>query len=153
MKSTNLSPLKGFNSFTKVYEQSLKIHFGNIFLQIVLKPCDILIKKKTCQPDLIYFGVVAPKKIYKKAVVRNRIKRLLRVSLKEIMQRLSTQYDFSKIQIIVITWKSKTISKPQEIRLIEVKENLLQAINYFLLKNPSLRKLNHEQQANKTSIN
>jgi ribonuclease P protein component len=153
MKSTNLSPLKGFNSFTKVYEQSLKIHFGNIFLQIVLKPSDILIKKKICQPDLIYFGVVAPKKIYKKAVVRNRIKRLLRVSLKEIMQRLSTQYDFSKIQIIVITWKSNTISKPQEIRLIEVKENLFQAINYFLLKNPSLRKLNHEQQANKTSIN
>lgn len=147
MKSMNLSPLKGFNSFTKVYEQSLKVHFGNISLQICFKPSNILIKKKACNPELIYFGVVAPKKIYKKAVVRNRIKRLLRVSLREILKDIAPKYDLSQIQILVITWKGKAVTKPREIKLNEVKESLFQALTYFLSKNSQFKKEKKRQGA------
>jgi ribonuclease P protein component len=128
MKSANLSPLKGFNSFKYVYKQSRKFYSVPILIAICFKPCDFKLKRLEPNPNTIYFGVTAPKKIYKKAVVRNRIKRLLRISLKNSLKIIENKIDISRIQAIIITWKGDKVNCPKEINLRTVQTNLLDTL-------------------------
>jgi len=70
----------------------------------------------------IRFGVTISKRVAKKAVIRNRIKRLLRESLRQIMieQYFEERFDFDEI---VFVWKVNPI-KTSLIKLEEVKRNM-----------------------------
>lgn len=131
MDVPNLSPLKGFNSFKNVYEISVKSHFGNILLFVAPKATPILIKGKTPEENTIYLGISVAKKIFRKAVVRNRIKRLIRESVRKNLLALAQNFSLDKIQIIMVAYKGEKILKPSEINLSKVDSDLSAALLKF----------------------
>lgn len=70
----------------------------------------------------IRFGVTISKRVAKQAVVRNRVKRLLREAVRQIIkeQYFEERFDFDEI---VFVWKINPI-KASMIRLEEVKTNV-----------------------------
>jgi ribonuclease P protein component len=138
MLTPNLSPLKGFNSFKNVYEISVKSHFGTILLFIASKPCPILIKGKELDTNSIYLGISVQKKLFKKAVVRNRIKRLIRESVRKNIAQLSQSFSFEPVQVLLVSFKGETIEKPSRIKLADIERDLSPALlkfcNHYLKK-------------------
>jgi len=81
----------------------------------------------------IYYAVNVSKKISKKSVVRNRIKRLLRESLRKIA-KIDMEDSFGRFQYIFLNWLQSP-NRPCEIRLADVyptvRKLLLNACDYF----------------------
>lgn len=73
------------------------------------------------------FAVVTPKKFCKSAVIRNRLKRLIRVALRELFE--SNEKYSQSIYVLLINWKNFP-KKSNQINLNFVKSEL-----EFLLKN------------------
>ncbi len=70
----SIVPLKGWQVFSKTFDKGLKLRSKYILMSVVFSSL-----KNTDQK--IYFGVGISKKVAKKAVVRTRVRRLLRESL------------------------------------------------------------------------
>lgn len=134
MDTPNLSPLKGFNSFRNVYEISERSHFGSILLFIVQKPANILIKGQNPNPDKIYLGISVQKKLFKKAVVRNRIKRLVRESVRRVILEFSKNYTVEKIQFILVSYKGEKIEKPKMLKLADIEKDFVPAFTKYCQK-------------------
>ena len=87
--SVQLRTIKGYNSFSKIYQNGMKFRFMNmsavVCFEEIESDCDGFIDKTKC---IIYYGVTIGKKTAKKAVVRNRIKRLMRESLRITVKEL-----------------------------------------------------------------
>ncbi|OGU59616.1 MAG: ribonuclease P protein component [Ignavibacteria bacterium GWF2_33_9] len=135
MDSPNLSPLKGFNSFKKAYEISAHARLGPVLLFISSRNNDLLIKGKVPEEDTIYFGISVPKKIFKKAVVRNRIKRLIRESLWKNIPLLANQFNLQSVCTILVNYKGEKITKTNQIHLSEIDKILSQALLKFCKAN------------------
>lgn len=131
MDTPNLSPLKGFNSFRNVYEISDRSHFGSILLFIAPKPLPIQLKGKDADPNLIYLGISVPKKLFRKAVVRNRIKRLIRESMRKNIKEMSNHYSVEPIQVILVAWKGEKIDKPSRIKMKDIENDLIPALSKY----------------------
>ncbi len=85
MKNTRrikLKTLKGEKKFSEVYNKGKRIYNGNIVLTIT--KFDVLESEISQESDeeIIEFAVVVGKRTSKSAVIRNRIKRLLRESIR-----------------------------------------------------------------------
>lgn len=130
----NYSPLKGFNSFKKAYELAKKYRFDNLFIAVCAKPNELLIKGKEPNPYKIYVGISVPKKSFKKAVVRNRIKRLIKVSLRNFIKSNQNNEQLIKTQAILITWNGQQINNPRQIKLTDVEPKLYNAFDIILNK-------------------
>ena len=101
-----LKPIKGFNAFGYVFKAGKKIS-NNDALMVVCKKEILEMQKKNNTSnciDCIYYGVTVPKKIAKKAVVRNRIKRLMRESLRKYFNNLEGDFEI-QIKYLIIVWK------------------------------------------------
>lgn len=93
--TVKLKSIKGFDAFTRIYLNAKKIHSQNISLAYTNPNKALLINRnlnltKTHNINInnnlnnninIYFGVTIGKKNTKKAVCRNRVKRLLRQAI------------------------------------------------------------------------
>lgn len=134
MDTPNLSPLKGFNSFRNVYEISERSHFGSILLFIVQKPANILIKGQNPNPDKIYLGISVQKKLFKKAVVRNRIKRLIRESVRKTLFELSKHYSVEMLQFILVSYKGEKIERPKMLKLNDIEKDFIPAFTKYCHK-------------------
>ncbi len=130
----NYSPLKGFNSFKKAYELAKKYRFDNLFIAICNKPTNLLIKGKEPNPNKIYVGISVPKKSFKKAVVRNRIKRLIRVSMRNFIRLNQSNEQLIGMQAILITWHGQQINNPRQIKLSDVETQIYKALENILNK-------------------
>lgn len=102
----NLISIKGFEAFARIYQNAKKFHSDNISIAYVKPENALLINNKlstklvssnldSTNPENInsanlYFGVTISKKNCKKAVVRNRIKRLLREALAQFFIQNNT---------------------------------------------------------------
>lgn len=88
-----------------------------------------------CEEDTIkiYYAVNVSKKISKKSVVRNRIKRLLRESLRKTA-KIDMEDSFGQFQYIFLNWLQSP-NRACEIRLADVyptvRKLLLNAYDYF----------------------
>jgi len=133
-QNLNYSPLKGFNSFKKAYEIAKKYRFDNLFIAVCNKPTDLLIKGKLPSPHKIYVGISVPKKTFKKAVVRNRIKRLIRVSMRNFIKNNQNNSSLSEIQVILISWNGPQITNSRQIKLQDVEPIINKSLNMILNK-------------------
>jgi ribonuclease P protein component len=137
MQSVQLKPLKGYKAFNKVFDDAKKFHSDNLFLAVNYPPK----RNKQEQTDSIprsnevFYGVSIAKKTAKSAVVRNRIKRLLRVSIFEIFKDYPFEDDFCPFVNIILIWKKA----PAHAKLINLKDVLPRvrialdnAYNYYI---------------------
>lgn len=113
MSGISLKPLKGRKHFAEAFKEGERqFNESAIF---------IITKRKSIQPELanipIEYGLIVPKKTAKKAVVRNRIKRLLRESLRIYF----SESDNAKVYIekLIIIWRTAP-KKPSLIALDRV---------------------------------
>lgn len=112
-KEYNLVPLKGWKAFDKVFKQG-KIS-GSKKITVAITRSDT---------DMLQFGVGVSKKICKKAVIRNRIKRLIRESLRQINKEKGLPLELEKI---IIFWKDIPESA-HKIKLNDVKNEIIKIL-------------------------
>lgn len=102
-----IKPIKGFNSFSLVFKTGKKFYDKElmaVFVQVPSESDDALFKN--CSDEsTFYYGVTAGKKFIKKAVVRNRIKRLLRVSIRKIFFERYIMLENPPFKYAVFSWR------------------------------------------------
>jgi ribonuclease P protein component len=102
-----LRPLKGYRSFEEVLRSGRRVTSGPLLLAAM--PND-------GSSDVTFVGVGVPKRVAPKAVVRNRIKRLMRVSIRACLLESSTLHAGVRV---VLLWRSAP-KHPSEIALADV---------------------------------
>ena len=138
LNELNLSPLKGFNSFNTVFKNGKFLYIENALLIICNKPCNISLKQLTNSSNNILYGVSVPKKKFKKAVVRNRLKRLIRISIKHALEELNKIYDITDFQVIVIIWRGPVVNAPNQVKLKDVEPYIYNGLKNYLKKNQNI---------------
>lgn len=121
-----LKPIKGYKGFSKVYERGKRFHTKNATAVVCFRDSND-------SSGIIYYGVTASKKRSKSAVIRNRIKRLLRESLRHSLG-LFVYDEFIPFEYIILTWR-KAPARAWQLSLgevmPEVRELLSKSENYF----------------------
>ncbi|MFH1049734.1 MAG: ribonuclease P protein component [bacterium] len=119
MIQAKLQAIKGKAKFDELFKSGTK--FRN-------KDCLSLITYESdpneINPNInrvIFYAVAVSKKTAKKAVIRNRIKRLIRESFRQLLKEESTLFD--NIKNIIIIWRWAPVY-PGLISMNEVKESL-----------------------------
>lgn len=112
MSTKCFNPVKGNSSFMKIINESKKFHSSSAIAFVCFKPCKPL-AKNDINPEAVYIGVGISKKICKKAVVRNRVKRLLRESIRNGLKNYS---ESQFIHYIIVLWRKK-VTKSKDLNL------------------------------------
>lgn len=119
---TKIKPIKGFNSFSLVFTGGKKFYDKELMAVFVsnsnANTQDGLIKN--CNDETtFYYGVTAGKKFIKKAVVRNRVKRLLRESIRKIFLQRYIMLENLPFKYAVFSWKHAP-THPAQISLKDI---------------------------------
>jgi ribonuclease P protein component len=120
-----LTSIKNEDVFKDIFRASARFRSGALqslirFPKFGLTPLSIDSDTETTPTiPTLEFGIVVRKKIIRKAVLRNRVKRLLRESLRKIAQ--STPELLANITMIVMTWNVA----PESIKAISQSETEL----------------------------
>lgn len=128
-----LKPVKGYNSFNTIFKNGKKFYENELLSTFSEKlwfnsssnPDDF-------SPNILYFGVTVPKRVCKLAVTRNRIKRLLRESIRAHYK--NHEQNQLKFRCFVISWKqAPKNAKSISLRDVQpvVDRVLNRAENYF----------------------
>lgn len=124
-----LKPLKGSKHFSEVFLSSRRFNS---------KKMAMMIKMSSEKHPLsqIEFAVVVGKRVSKRAVMRNRIKRLMRESLKINYHFLLGSEEQSRVESVILFWKMAP-THPKLISLAEVSAEMIEiftnAKKYFQL--------------------
>lgn len=119
MPSIRLATIKKQKRFQEVFANGKKFSTSNLFVVIECK--------ELCSLPLEY-AVVASKKVSKHAVVRNRVKRLLREVLRHYVHLLLAEN--VHISAIILFWRTP-VAKPSLIRLTDVLAEFMIVIEKF----------------------
>lgn len=124
-----LLPIKKKKVFEFLFENGKWFKEGN--LKAVVYPRESYrLEESTIK---VYYAVNVSKKVSKKSVVRNRIKRLLRESLRKTA-KIDMEDSFVRFQYIFLNW-IQAPNRPCEIRLADVyptvRKILFNAYDYF----------------------
>lgn len=119
-----IKPIKGFNCFSILYIAGTKIRLFPVLASVcyTLEGSglnELWSERLTGQASTMFFGVTVSKRIIKKAVNRNRIKRLMRESVRLVVDEIITAGEEIRIKTIILAWKSP-ISRPADIALKDV---------------------------------
>lgn len=130
-----LQPLKGYDAFGNVFRTGRRFSNGKVTALVVFRPpvsVSELPTNPTTEQQIVYFGVTARKRT-RPAVLRNRMKRLLR----ESMRQIAGQYDSTKpcpFREIVVIWNAVP-PRPSllglETVLVAVRDVLERAAEYY----------------------
>lgn len=143
--SIQLHSIKGYNSFSKIYKVGMKFRSGSASAVVIFSNTSIDFSDANNDfKHIIYYGVTVSKKIAKKAVVRNRIKRLMRESLRIMIKELEIK-KLLPIEKIIISYFFAP-KHPMQINL----NNILPAVKN-LLKQAYFRHSNANKNANKSN--
>lgn len=127
----SLIPIRGKKNFDKIFAEAKKFKSDSLNSFIRFRP---ILPKDEAEGVKLYFAVSVSKKISKKAVVRNRIKRLLRESLRFAIIQPYFCEKIVFIESIILIWKKPVLS-PKMIKLKDVIPELFyvlkSAIIYF----------------------
>ena len=134
MESSNkaqvaLKPIKGNIIFQDIFRKSKKLIVPDAFCYVVF---DYYKKRNTnseIQPIVLNYAVVVKKKNIRKAVCRNRAKRLLREAIKINASQIVNQEFLASIKYIVFYW-AKPMATPGLLRL----PNVASAVSELLAK-------------------
>lgn len=103
-----LRPLKGFDSFDKVFKEGYRVKSKNAFAVFIIS--------NSKEQEFVNYGIGISKRTAKKAVVRNRLKRLIRESLVYLSKNESDK--LLLFEKFVIIWTSA----PSHAKLINLKD-------------------------------
>lgn len=106
-----LFPLKGHNVFSNIYEykDKLQVRCGALVVSCIVS---------VSPNEQIFFGVTIGKRIAKRAVIRNRIKRLLRESMRVVLNDSNDEM-VNYIEKIILSYKSAP-QHPSEVGLKDI---------------------------------
>ena len=119
-----IKPLKGHNIFSDVFKVAYKKRSSKLLIAYTYY-------SKENSADNLFLGVSVPKKIVKKAVCRNRIKRLLRESIRQV--KIEEIELIKEINQLILVWQ-ETLEHPSRLRLNTVKEEVKNLLNSALIK-------------------
>ena len=106
-----LQPVKGKKTFDGIFASGKRFYNDDVMAVICFRKADI-------NNPTINYAVIARKKIARKAVVRNRIKRLLRESLRKIFSESEDEKFNKSFEYIIIGWNTA----PEHPMLIKLKD-------------------------------
>ncbi len=127
-----LRSIKGKNKFREVFTtSSKKIYADNAY-------CFVLFNKnynnEPEQENCLNYAVIVKKKTAKKAVCRNRAKRLMREVLRKALPEMESKRYYKAIKYLVIYW-AKPMMSPKLLRYQDVEIAIAQLLekveNYF----------------------
>lgn len=118
-----MKPIKGKLLFDGIFRRSKKIANKTIAAYIVFDGKQERKRRNSSKIKTLNYAIMVKKRYVKKAVIRNRIKRLCRVATREIFAEMPDEKLLSSIKYIVLTW-GKTVDKTKDISLDEVKSAL-----------------------------
>ncbi|TAL68172.1 MAG: ribonuclease P protein component [Bacteroidetes bacterium] len=113
MINPKLQPVKGKKTFDRIFASAKRFYNDEVWAVICFRKADN-------ENPVINYAVVARKKVAKKAVIRNRIKRLLRESLRKIFLESEDEKFKNSFEYIVVGWNSAP-EHPMLIKLKDVK--------------------------------
>lgn len=95
-------PIKGFEAFSDAYRSGRRVSAGVLLLSVTLRSRTSLV----VEPDVVLIGVTVSKRMAKKAVVRSRIRRLLREALRFSIREHAVEIERATIATIVAIVRS-----------------------------------------------
>ncbi len=118
-----IKPIKGFGVFSEVWQAGRKIKKYPILASVVYDLNDVKLNPYRFEimsdPDTIFIGVSVSKHRAKKAVVRNRIKRLMREAVRLTLKEMH-EYEIM-INIRAVCFSSlKAPRRPKDISLDDI---------------------------------
>ncbi len=123
----NIEPIKGYRNFSEAFKYGKKFSSG---------PCLASISFAESDKNLLY-GVSVGRRTSKKAVIRNKIKRLLRESLRIwLLEKTETS-----LKTVILSWREAP-QHPALIKLDEVKPKVDQILNNavdYYTKTPAVK--------------
>jgi len=125
MNNINVKSLKGYNAFSKVIVNGKKIKVDDLTSFFIYNDNKLNFLKSS-NPDLIYIGVTSSKRGNKKAVLRNRIKRLLRVAVSEFITKDIVKYKIIKYAVFMY---NKKIPYSNFVKLSDIEPLVERALN------------------------
>jgi len=125
MNNINVKSLKGYNAFSKVIVNGKKIKVDDLTSFFIYNDNKLNFLKSS-NPDLIYIGVTSSKRGNKKAVLRNRIKRLLRVAVSEFITKDVVKYKIIKYAVFMY---NKKIPYSNFVKLSDIEPLVERALN------------------------
>lgn len=123
-KNFKIKSIKGFNCFSLLFQVGEKFKnypaLASVCYNIEKAGLNELwLKRYLEQTDTLFIGVAVSKRTCKKAVNRNRIKRLLRESIRLSVNQIIAKGESINFSTLIISWK-EAIQKPSEINLHRV---------------------------------
>lgn len=123
MTQPRIQSIKGYNSFSNVFKAGAIIKYYPLIASVAYDLSQIDLTpyryEKMSQPNTLFIGVTISKRRAKKAVVRNRVKRLLRESVRLVLQEFATQDICINYKCLCLSWL-KAPAKPSQICLYDV---------------------------------
>ncbi len=134
MIKKRLKSIKGYKTIPAVFRYGRRFTCPEATLAACFRPCKkVLIKKKHPAASITYLAVTISKKSAKRAVTRNRVKRLLRESVRITLNKLDFDDQFP-LHLLVISWR-KAPKLPRMISLQDIQptvEKLIyNALDYY----------------------
>ncbi|MFP4528131.1 MAG: ribonuclease P protein component [Candidatus Kapaibacterium sp.] len=124
MNDTKIISLKGSKRFSERFRRGRKVYTAQIFASIYFRT--------SSEPDqktqLVRLGVTIRKKTARRAVVRNRIKRLLREAFRRNLPKYITDNGFCPFETVILSWNSP-VEKPSLIRLANVEPDVVESLD------------------------
>ncbi len=132
MSDFEIKPVKGYNAFAKIFSKGKRFRAGSLIAVAVFGNSNFK-AKKTDSDSFFYFGVGSSKKVNRKAVCRNRIKRLLRICVKECINEIYIRDGIVPLKYGLFIYNGK-IEKPGMINLNVIKPLVKSVINDMINK-------------------
>jgi ribonuclease P protein component len=117
-------PLKGFDAFAAALRTGSRVTVGPLVLTyIVGQPSDVV--------TTLYLGVGVSKRTAPHAVVRTRIRRLLREAVRSSVSSRHRHITEARISIMVVTWRKAPLH-PSQIGLRDIEPVVAEALDRVL---------------------
>ncbi len=121
----NCRPLKGFGAFEEILRSGRRVTSGPLSLTAEQQSGVI----RTGAPVLV--GVTIAKRIARRAVMRNRVKRLLRESARQHVSARTNELHERGIGRLIFIWRQAP-SSPTQLRFGEVEAHMIETLDKLL---------------------